>query len=164
MLSIAGDATREFAPGAAEQVLLQVRVPAGTPAGPYSVRLDAVSETSPDEDFTEGPSVAFDVVQAAPKPPWWKKWWWVILIAVILLVIVIALVVWLLVRGGGGSTTTTTAHDGSNGKLRRRQRGGTEERGYGNGRHHAPPSETVGKVWLRTRRPARSRRPPRIAI
>ena len=62
--SIVGESVRDFAPNAAEQVVVQLDVPPGSPPGSYSFRLDAVSEVDPDEDFTEGPSVAFDV--AAP--------------------------------------------------------------------------------------------------
>lgn len=102
--SIAGTSTRDFQPAAAEQVLLQITVPAGTPPGTYSVRLDAVSEATPDEDFTEGPSVAFDVSPAAPPPPpWWKRWWWVILIGAVVLLALGGLAAWLLTRGGGSS-------------------------------------------------------------
>jgi hypothetical protein len=102
--SIQGTSTRDFEPGAAEQVLLQISVPAGTPAGTYTVRLDAVSEATPDEDFTEGPSVSFDVRPAAPPPPpWWRRWWWLILIGVVVLLIVIGVVIWLATRGGGSS-------------------------------------------------------------
>jgi hypothetical protein len=69
-LSIVGESTRDFAPNAAEQVVVQLNVPPTAPPGTYSFRLDAVSEVAPDEDFTEGPSVAFDV---APPPPMPKK-------------------------------------------------------------------------------------------
>src|SRR5262249_55294006 len=44
--SIDGEATREFAAAAAEQVRLKIKVPAGTPPATYSVRLDAVSEVN----------------------------------------------------------------------------------------------------------------------
>jgi PASTA domain len=98
-LSIAGESIRDFAPNAAEQVVVQVGVPPGTPPGSYSFRLDAVSEVEPDEDFTEGPSVAFDV--AAPPPPKKKKFpWWILAIigGVLLLAIVIGVVVFFLTR------------------------------------------------------------------
>jgi hypothetical protein len=60
-LSIVGSSVREFAPNAGVQVVVQVSVPPGSPAGSYSFRLDAVSEANPDGDFTESPSVGFDV-------------------------------------------------------------------------------------------------------
>jgi hypothetical protein len=73
--SIVGESVRDFGANASEQVVVQLLVPPATPFGSYSFRLDAVSEDDPDEDYTEGPSVAFDV---AP-PPQAKRalfsWW-----------------------------------------------------------------------------------------
>lgn len=104
-LSIVGESTRDFAPNAAEQVVIQLNVPPTTPPGTYSFRLDAVSEIAPDEDFTEGPSVAFEV--AAPPPPPKKKfpWWIFIVIGAVVLLIIIGVVVWLLTKDGGGKKT-----------------------------------------------------------
>ena len=77
--SISGESVRDFAPNGAQQVVVQLTVPPGTPIGSHSFRLDAVSEVDPDEDFTEGPSVAFEV--AAPPPPKKKKFpWWILAI------------------------------------------------------------------------------------
>jgi len=104
--SIVGEATREFQPAAAEQALVQIKVPPGTPPATYSVRLDAVSEVNPDEDFTEGPSVAFDVSLPKPPEPWWKKWWWVFLIIGIVVLAGIGVAVWLVLRGNDNTTTT----------------------------------------------------------
>ena len=49
------------------------RLPTGTKPGTYSVRCDAVAEENPDEDFTEGPSVSFEVAAEEKKKgfPWW---------------------------------------------------------------------------------------------
>jgi serine/threonine-protein kinase len=64
-----------------------------------------VSEENPDEDFTEGPSVAFAV--AAPPPPKKKFPWWILaVVGGVLLLIIIAVVVWLLVRDTGPKTAT----------------------------------------------------------
>ncbi len=104
--SIVGEATRDFAPGAAEQALVQIAVPPGTPPATYSVRLDAVAEANPDEDFTEGPSVSFDVALPKPPEPWWKKWWWVFLIIGVVVLVGIGVAVWLVTKGGGATTTT----------------------------------------------------------
>lgn len=106
--SIVGEATREFPPAAAEQALLQIKVPPGTPPATYSVRLDAVSEVNPDEDFTEGPSVSFDVALPPPPEPWWKRWWWVFLIIGIVVLAGIGVAVWLFTKGGDSTPTTTT--------------------------------------------------------
>jgi beta-lactam-binding protein with PASTA domain len=96
--TVAGESVRDFAPDGAQQVVVELKVPPGTPIGSYSFRLDAVSEDDPDEDFTEGPSVAFDVT--APPPPKKKKfpWWILIVVGAVVLLIVIGVVVWLLVR------------------------------------------------------------------
>jgi hypothetical protein len=71
-LSVIGESVRDFAASAAEQVIVRLRVPLGTPSGSYSFRLVATSEAAPDEDSTESPSVAFDVAASKPKRrfPW----------------------------------------------------------------------------------------------
>jgi eukaryotic-like serine/threonine-protein kinase len=95
--SVVGDAVRSFAPNAAEQVVAQLNVPPGSPPGSYSFRLDAVAEDDPDEDYTEGPSVAFEV--APPPAPGKKKFpWWILIVAAVVLLIVIGVVAWLLLR------------------------------------------------------------------
>jgi uncharacterized protein YfkK (UPF0435 family) len=100
--SVVGDSVRDFAPDAAEQVVVQLSVPSTAPPGPYSFRLDAVSAVEPDEDFTEGPSVAFDVeAQPQPKKKFpWVPWWILAIAGGVVLLIIIGVVVWLLVRGG----------------------------------------------------------------
>jgi PASTA domain len=104
--SVVGEAVRDFAPNAAEQVVVQLAVPPITPPGSYSFRLDAVSEADPDEDFTEGPSVAFEV--AAPPPPNGKKfpWWILAIVGAVVLLIIIGVVVWLVTKGDGGEATS----------------------------------------------------------
>jgi hypothetical protein len=103
-LSIVGEPTRNFAPNAAEQVVVQLSVPPTTAPGSYAFRLDAVSEVDPDEDFTEGPSVAFDVAAplAAPKKKF--PWWILAIIGAVVLLIIIGVAVFLLTRGGGSSS------------------------------------------------------------
>ena len=86
--SIVGDSVRDFAPNVPAQIVVQLNVPPGSPPGSYSFRLDAVSQVLPDEDFTEGPSVAFEI-KPPPEP---RKpilpWILVIVGAIILLVII----------------------------------------------------------------------------
>jgi hypothetical protein len=122
-LSVVGESTRDFAPNAAEPVVVQLNVVPGSPAGSYSFRLDAVSEDDPDEDYTEGPSVAFEV--APPPAPTKKKFpWWILIVAAVVLLIIIGVVVFLLVRDrgghsklgtwtGSGTPTTTVTSDGT---------------------------------------------------
>jgi beta-lactam-binding protein with PASTA domain len=101
--SIVGESVRDFAPNASERVVVQLDVPPGSPPASYSSRLDAVSEVDPDEDFTEGPSVAFEVT--APPPPKKKFPWWILaIVGAVVLLIIIGVVVWLLVRDSGTAT------------------------------------------------------------
>jgi hypothetical protein len=104
-LSIVGESTRDFGPNAAEQVVVQLNVPPTSPPGSYSFRLDAVSEVDPDEDFTEGPSVAFDVVPPPPKPKKKFPWWIFIVIGAVVLLIIIGVVVWLVTKDNGKKVT-----------------------------------------------------------
>ncbi len=91
--TIVGESVRDFGPNAAEQVVVQLTVPTGSPPGAYSFRLDAVSQVDPDEDFTEGPSVAFDVAPAPPPPKKKFPWWLVIVLGVLLVVVAIFVVI-----------------------------------------------------------------------
>ena len=98
--SIVGESVREVAPNADEQVLVQLSVPPTAPAGAYSFRLDAVSAVDPDEDFTEGPPVEFDV-EGPPPPPKkfpWVPWWVLAIIGGVVLLIIAGVVIWLLIR------------------------------------------------------------------
>jgi eukaryotic-like serine/threonine-protein kinase len=97
--AVAGESVRDFGPNGAERVVAQLKVPPDSTPGSYSFRLDAISEADPDEDFTEGPTVAFQV----PEPPKKKKRfpWWIVIVAAAVLLIVAGIVVWLLVRDSG---------------------------------------------------------------
>ena len=112
--SIIGESVRDFGPNGAQQVVVQLTVPPGAPIGSYSFRLDAVSEVDPDEDYTEGPSVAFDVTAPPPpkkKLPWW--WWIVAIVGAVVLLIIIGVVVFLLVRDGGSEATVVSSGTGT---------------------------------------------------
>jgi hypothetical protein len=111
--SIVGESVRDFPPSAAEQVVVQLNVPPTSPPGSYSFRLDAVSAVEPDEDFTEGPSVAFDV--AAPPPPPKKKfpWWILAVVGAVVLLIIIGVVIWLVTRDNNGGSEATVVSSGS---------------------------------------------------
>jgi hypothetical protein len=99
--SIVGEPMRDFGPNAAEQVVVQLNVPPTTAPGSYSFRLDAVSEANPDEDYTEGPSVAFELAAAAPPPKKKFPWWIFVVIGAVVLLIIIGVVVWLVTKDNG---------------------------------------------------------------
>src|SRR5262245_45050431 len=94
-LSIAGETERDFSLNATQQVAVKISVPAGTTAGKYSFRLDAVSVANPDEDYTEGPTVAIEV-QASEKPKSAFPWW--IIIVAVAVVVIGGVVAWVLLR------------------------------------------------------------------
>jgi hypothetical protein len=72
-LNIEGETERAFSPNAPQQVVVKVATPPGAPAGKYQFRIEAISVTNPDDDFTEGPTIDIEVkATEAPKKavPW----------------------------------------------------------------------------------------------
>ena len=100
-LKVSGEPERDFPVSGAQRFSVAVAVPPGGKEGKYTFRLDAVSVQNPDEDYTEGPTVAFTVAkrQAPRRFPWW------IAAAVIVVLLAGGLTVWLLERG---KTSTAT--------------------------------------------------------
>jgi hypothetical protein len=85
---------REWAVGGSDQVAVSVQVPPDAPGGVRSFQLRVVMTGGvPEEDFDDGPTVAFEVPPPPPPPverrpfPWW-------------IVAVVAVVVLALVAGG----------------------------------------------------------------
>ncbi len=73
-LTLIGEAERNFSTTGTEQYTVQVVVPADAAPGRYIFRLDVVGVVNPDEMFSEGPTVTFEVGGSKPqkKPfPWW---------------------------------------------------------------------------------------------
>lgn len=86
--TLTGEAERDFSVNGTQQYMVQITVPPTVAAGSHTVRLDMVGVDNPDEDFTQGPSVTFEVPAPLPvkKPfPWW-------ILAVIAGVIIIGIV------------------------------------------------------------------------
>ncbi len=107
-VKIEGETERDFPAGGTHQFTVSFNKP--TPSNPqttlqsaesFPFRLDAVSATNPDEDFTEGPIVTVEIPEqkAEQKKPF--PWWILIVLGVLLIVGVI--VGYLLVRGGGNT-------------------------------------------------------------
>jgi hypothetical protein len=73
-ITVAGAAERAFGIAGAQQFAVEIKAPPTAPAGDVRFRLDVVDVENPDENYTQGPSVTFQVPEApAPsKPfPWW---------------------------------------------------------------------------------------------
>lgn len=87
-LAIGGEVERNFAVNEAHQFVVRFSVPAGTPAGKYSTRLNVVSVQNPDDEYAEGPVVSFIVPEPPAPPPVQPKrspWlFWLILALVII--------------------------------------------------------------------------------
>jgi hypothetical protein len=66
-LALAGTSERDFPIGGTEQITVTVTVPPEAAAGLYPFRLDVASVVNPDEDWAQGPVVAFQV-PALPLP------------------------------------------------------------------------------------------------
>jgi beta-lactam-binding protein with PASTA domain len=96
-LSLEGEQERNFAQGEAHQLTVHIAVPPGTAVGKYSFRLNIISVENPDDEFTEGPSVSFEVKEltVAQAPPH-KFPWWIVAIAAVLLVGA-GVITWLLI-------------------------------------------------------------------
>jgi hypothetical protein len=94
-LSVEGETERNFAADGTHQFAVRVAAPPGTPAGSYTFGLDMVSVENPDEEWSQGPKVRFEVAPSQPagKPfPWW------ILVLILGLLLVGGLVAWLVSR------------------------------------------------------------------
>ncbi|MFL5674986.1 MAG: hypothetical protein ACJ779_08270 [Chloroflexota bacterium] len=66
-LTLAGLAERDYPIGGTEQLSVSVAVPPEAPAGRYPFRLDVVSVLLPDEEWAQGPVVAFEIA-TTPEP------------------------------------------------------------------------------------------------
>ncbi|HEY6292470.1 MAG TPA: PASTA domain-containing protein [Terriglobia bacterium] len=83
-LTVVGEPERDLPSGGVQQFTVQVSVPAASKEGKYVFRLDAVSVQNPDEDYTQGPAVAFTVSKQEEHKPFP---WLIIAVAAVVLVI-----------------------------------------------------------------------------
>ncbi|CAA6806348.1 MAG: Unknown protein [uncultured Thiotrichaceae bacterium] len=96
-----------FARGATQQYTVNVAVPEKAPAGKYGFRLTLIGVDNPDEDFTEGPLINFEVAakEAPPPPTHPKPWLWIIL-GTLLFIGVAGGVIYALMSNGDAETQT----------------------------------------------------------
>lgn len=93
-LTVAGEAERDFSPGATDQVTVKISVPPNTPAAKCSFRLDAENIANKDEEYEEGPSVAFKVEEQKKEANGFPMW---IIPVIVGVLVVIGVVVYLLI-------------------------------------------------------------------
>lgn len=97
---VSGPVEREFTPDQTHQFTVTVSPPADTPQGTYRFHLLVAATERPDEEYTDGPEVAFDVAarpdpdEPAPFP------WWAVATAGGLALLAVLLAAFALARGG----------------------------------------------------------------
>ncbi|HYO49491.1 MAG TPA: hypothetical protein VEW94_06535 [Chloroflexia bacterium] len=93
--TIAGEGERDFPVDGTQQYVVQIAVPGDVPAGRHSFRLDVVDVALPDENLTQGPTIAFEVPAPLPVKKPFPSWIPIAIIAAIILLggIIAALVV-----------------------------------------------------------------------
>jgi hypothetical protein len=98
---LAGEELREFSPGQAHQVKIEVTAEAGSAAGNAKVQLRASEEFSGDENYTLGPPVGItvtpDFIPNDDHKPRTK--WWIYAVGAVAVLAVGGLVAWLLNNG-----------------------------------------------------------------
>ncbi len=94
-LVVEGETERDFPAATTEQYVVQIAVPPDAPAGEYVFRLDVVGVQDPDELYSQGPSVTFQVPapEVIPSPKRFP-WWIVAAIGAAIVLIVLAAVFW----------------------------------------------------------------------
>jgi serine/threonine-protein kinase len=96
-LSLEGEQERNFAKAEAHQLTVHIAVPPGTAVGKYSFRLNIISVENPDDEFTEGPSVSFEVKElTVAQAPARKFPWWIVAVAAVV-VLGAGIMTWLLI-------------------------------------------------------------------
>ena len=105
-LSLVGDAERAFGIAGTQQFVVQIEAPPTAPAGDMRFRLDMVDVENPDENYSRGPTVTFQVPEpvAASKP---FPWWIVAVVAGVIILIGVAFVVGGDIRGRADDARAT---------------------------------------------------------
>jgi hypothetical protein len=90
--------SRHFAPGATDQVIVEVTAPAGMPAGTYGFRLRMLLGGGvPEEQFDDSPTVKYLVEKGDELPPKKPFPWWIVIVAALIALVVIGVTIYVLV-------------------------------------------------------------------
>jgi hypothetical protein len=76
-VSLQNGGTRSFSPEQAQQFVVEINVPPNSPEGEYLFRLNISNEAMPEDDFFEGPPVAFEFKPVIVEPPPARPRWWI---------------------------------------------------------------------------------------
>lgn len=85
-LTLQGEAERDIAASGSQQYTIHIAVPTNSPAGDYTLRLNAADQANPDDNFSEGPTVKFTV--AVPTSAKKAFPWWMVVVAMAALVVI----------------------------------------------------------------------------
>jgi hypothetical protein len=77
---------KTLVPGETDVVEVAVRAPMTAAAGGYAFHLLVATVASPDEEYTDGPTVSFSVAPVPPVP-WWRRHWQILVIAATVLLV-----------------------------------------------------------------------------
>jgi hypothetical protein len=106
-LGVDGGIDRTFPVGGAQQVTIRIAVPNDAAPGHYTFRPDVVAVQDPDDDSTQGPTLAFEVPPPPPPPPvepWWKMHWPILAAAATALVLIVGVALYFFVIRPGSET------------------------------------------------------------
>jgi beta-lactam-binding protein with PASTA domain len=106
-LKIGGEAERDFAVNGTQQYTVTIDAKNGKP-GKYSFRFDVVSVELPDEEYTQGPTTSFTVLEPPEKQKPSFPLWLIPVLAIIVLAVV-GTGVWLFMRSSPTAEPTATA-------------------------------------------------------
>jgi hypothetical protein len=107
-LAIDGPPGRRFSPNSTEVYTVTVAVPANAAPGTPTFRLDMVGDENPDEQYTQGPTVALTVAVATRPKRRRPSWLWLIIAAVGVLIVGSVLAIVLTHGKGGGQVASPT--------------------------------------------------------
>ncbi|HEX8738166.1 MAG TPA: PASTA domain-containing protein [Pyrinomonadaceae bacterium] len=107
-LKIDGETERDFPAGGTHQftVTFNKPKPAPTPnptpqpAESFPFRVDAISATNPDEDFTEGPVITVEIPEVKPAEKKGVPWWVWLIVGIVVLLLIVGVILFLVFRGG----------------------------------------------------------------
>jgi serine/threonine-protein kinase len=112
-LSLEGEAEQDFDIAAAKQFTVKIQAPPDAQPGNYTFRLDVVGVENPDELYTEGPTVTFQVGEEREETepfPWW-------IVAVVAGVVVTAGIILAIVLSNGDNTVRVPNVRGDSGPV-----------------------------------------------
>ncbi|ABA90122.1 hypothetical protein Pcar_2887 [Syntrophotalea carbinolica DSM 2380] len=95
-LQVAQPTTKQMQSNQTQTFKVLVNVPPGTPVGRYGLRLDVMSVDNTDEEYNQGPVVAFEVGEASAASPKKQKGfpWWTVIVSAVVLVMVAGGITW----------------------------------------------------------------------